>query len=283
MKKAVIFGAGQLGKKIYEDISGKYNVVAFLDNYEKRQGKEYKGIRVYKPEYIREIQYDNIFIGSMTGHDEMIEQMIRNNVDINKIDDSYSLGERKFKYKILSDFAKIVYGGGYSGSVAELGVFQGEYAKKINENFPDRMLYLFDTFTGFDQRDRNDQIDILSDSDNSSLYTACDYLEATTVDLVMDKMRYPEKCIVKKGYFPETAMDVNDKFIFVSIDVDLYKPTLEGLRYFWSKMVENGIIIIDDYFSYEGVRKAVHDFAKEEKQIIRMLPVGDSNNIILCK
>ncbi|MCM1154902.1 MAG: hypothetical protein NC392_06010 [Roseburia sp.] len=283
MKKAVIFGAGQLGKKIYGDICGKYNILAFLDNFEKRQGTEVEGVKVYKPEYIREMEYDCVFIGSMTGHDEMIEQMKEYGVDFNKIDDSYSLGVRTYKYDILSDFAKIVYGGGYTGNTAELGVFQGEYAKRINENFPDRKLYLFDTFTGFDQRDRNDQIDICSETDTSSLYDACDYLEATTVDLVLGRMKYPENCIVKKGYFPETAVNVEDKFIFVSLDVDLYKPTLEGLRYFWSRMAENGIIVIDDYFSYEGVKKAVYDFMKEEKQTVRMLPVGDNNNIILCK
>lgn len=48
-------------------------------------------------------------------------------------------------------------------------------------------------------------------------------------------------------------------------------------------MVENGIIVIDDYYSYDGVRKAVQDFISESHQKIRMLPVGDGNNIILCK
>ena len=283
MEKAVIFGAGQLGKKIYNDISNKYEVLAFFDNFEKRQGTEYEGIKIYKPEYMKKMQFDYIFIASMTGHDEMIEQILENGVDIGKIDDSYSLGERKYKHSILSDFAKIVYRWGYTGSVAELGVFQGEYSKRINEEFPDRKLYLFDTFSGFDQRDKNDGIDVLQSGDTASLYDACDYLEATTVDLVMKKMKFPEKCIIKQGYFPETAEGIDDKFVFVSIDVDLYKPTLEGLRFFWEKMVKNGIIIIDDYFSYEGVRKAVSDFISESKEVPRILPVGDSNNIILCK
>lgn len=242
MKKVVIFGAGQLGQKIYKDICGKCDILAFLDNFKKRQGAEYDGIRIYSPEHVKEMQFDYVYIGSMTGHDEMIEQLIEFGVDIEKIDDSYSMGERRFKYNILSDFAKIIYGDSkvnYQGSVAELGVFQGEYAKRINESFPDRKLYLFDTFTGFDQRDRNDQIDRMSDSNGSSLYNACDYLASTTVDLVMSKMKYPEKCVIKKGYFPETAADVDEKFVFVSIDVDLYKPTLEGIRFFgteWWKM-----------------------------------------------
>jgi len=283
MEKAVIFGAGQLGEKIYKEIYNKYDVIAFLDNFKNRQGTTYEDIEIYAPEKIKDIQFDCIFVGSATGHDEMIEQILQYGVDIRKIHDEYSLGTRIFKYNILSDFSKIVYEEGYAGNVAELGVFQGEYAKRINKNFPDRTLYLFDTFTGFDERDRDDQIDIITDGENTSLFDVCNYLEDTTVKRVMDKMQYPEKIIIKKGYFPETAVGIEDKFVFVSIDVDLYKPTIEGLRFFWDRMVQNGIIIIDDYYDYEGVRKAVRDFIRETKQVIRILPVGDSGNIILCK
>src|ERR1022692_3821606 len=39
------------------------------------------------------------------------------------------------------------------GSVAELGVYKGKFARYINQYFPKRSLYLFDTFEGFDNRD----------------------------------------------------------------------------------------------------------------------------------
>lgn len=39
------------------------------------------------------------------------------------------------------------------GSLAELGVYQGELAKYINKTFPDRELHLFDTFEGFCESD----------------------------------------------------------------------------------------------------------------------------------
>jgi len=43
------------------------------------------------------------------------------------------------------------------GATAELGVFQGKFAKKINRLFPERTLYLFDTFDGFSDVDyKND-------------------------------------------------------------------------------------------------------------------------------
>src|SRR5580700_1001732 len=39
------------------------------------------------------------------------------------------------------------------GNVAELGVYKGKFARYINQFFPDRSLYLLDTFEGFDNRD----------------------------------------------------------------------------------------------------------------------------------
>lgn len=54
-------------------------------------------------------------------------------------------------------------------------------------------------------------------------------------------------------------------FVFVSIDVDLYTPTYEGLRYFYSRIVKGGYIFIRDYnnFAYRGVKSAVKVFCEE--------------------
>lgn len=70
----------------------------------------------------------------------------------------------------------------------------------------------------------------------------------------------------KKGYFPQTAEGITDTFCFVNLDMDLYKPTLAGLNFFWEKM-ETGIILVHDYFSevYEGVKSAVESFVKENQ------------------
>ena len=42
---------------------------------------------------------------------------------------------------------------GVAGSIAELGVYQGELASVLNRLFADRKLYLFDTFEGFSNAD----------------------------------------------------------------------------------------------------------------------------------
>ncbi|MHB1270920.1 MAG: TylF/MycF/NovP-related O-methyltransferase [Thermoleophilia bacterium] len=154
--------------------------------------------------------------------------------------------------------AKEIYEKDVSGAVAELGVFRGRFAKKINEAFPDRALYLFDTFEGFDNRD------VPTEKINNYSEAAVD-LTGTSVELVISQMRYRDKCIVKKGYFPKTASDVNEEFAFVSIDTDLYKPIYEGLHFFYPKLSSGGYIFVHDYNNHEfkGAKQAVREFCDE--------------------
>lgn len=100
------------------------------------------------------------------------------------------------------------------GNVAELGVCTGGFAKFINTYFPNRLLYLFDTFKGFDKRD----VTIEQQKDFS---TGSQDFSNTSIESVLKIMPYREKCIPKKGYFPESAANVEDIFVFVSIDTDL--------------------------------------------------------------
>lgn len=90
-------------------------------------------------------------------------------------------------------------------------------------------------------------------------------------------MLHPEKCVLKKGYFPETAVDVNDQFCFVNLDMDLYQPMLAGLRFFYEKMCSGGVILMHDYFHPElpGVKQAVTEFEKERGLKLCKVPIGD--------
>jgi O-methyltransferase len=147
------------------------------------------------------------------------------------------------------------------GAVAELGVFKGDFAKRINIAFPDRKLYLFDTFDGFDERD------VKVELDNGYSNAGIKDFTSKSVDVVMKKMKHPNVCIVKKGYFPETTKDVdrNERFVFVSIDADLFEPIYNGLCYFFPRLEKGGYIFVHDYNAmiYTGTKAAVRKFAAE--------------------
>ena len=118
------------------------------------------------------------------------------------------------------------------GAVAELGVFRGDFAKEINKVFCNNKLYLFDTFEGFAESDCDIELE-----KEYAQKKRTGYFANTTEQLVLDKMKYPEQCCICKGFFPESAKGVEDEFLFVNLDADLYAPTSAGLEYFYPRMV----------------------------------------------
>lgn len=151
-----------------------------------------------------------------------------------------------------------VYDRSIAGAVAELGVYKGEFAERISAAFPDRTFYLFDTFTGFDSRDI-----IVDQKDDFS--TGKQDFSDTSVPAVLKRINHSSNCVVKQGFFPETATNVDDAFVFVSIDTDLYQPVYEGLKFFYPRLQKGGSIFVHDYNNdeYKGAKQAVRDFSAE--------------------
>jgi len=154
------------------------------------------------------------------------------------------------------------------GNVAELGVYKGKFARYINQYFPDRSFYLFDTFEGFDNRD-------VTGERQQRFSSGTQDFSDTSIESVLKQMPFANKCIPVKGFFPQSAKDVEDNFVFVSIDADLYDPIFSGLRFFYPKLVTGGYIFIHDFNNdnYRGARKAVEQFCFEQK--IGFVPIPD--------
>jgi O-methyltransferase len=155
------------------------------------------------------------------------------------------------------------------GSVAELGVYKGKFARYINHYFPDRKLYLFDTFKGFDKTDIQSEL-------QNTFSTGTQDFSNTSVKQVLSIMPFPGQCIIKEGYFPDTAIGLNEEFVFVSIDADLYEPIYNGLEYFYPRLQKGGYIFVHDYNNdaYKGAREAVTKFCT--KNGLNKLPLPDS-------
>jgi O-methyltransferase len=156
------------------------------------------------------------------------------------------------------------------GNVAELGVYQGQFAQLINATFPQKKLFLFDTFQGFSKEDFTvkDELDVMPsvihDFDN------------TSADKVLSIMPHKENCVIKKGYFPDTTAGCeNEIFCFVSIDADLFKPIYDGLVFFYDRLVKGGYIMVHDYNNsiYKGAKQAVKKFIAERN--ITIVPIAD--------
>jgi O-methyltransferase len=160
------------------------------------------------------------------------------------------------------------------GNLAEVGVFKGDFAKRLNLLFPNKKLYLFDTFEGFSEKD-------ISYEKMQQYSSGTQDFSSTSIELVRSKMKYPANCIFKKGYFPDTAFDVEDEFCFVSLDADLFLPIYEGLKFFYPRLVSKGYIFIHDFNNsgYPGARDAVIKFCSENQ--IGYTPIPDSGGTVV--
>jgi len=173
--------------------------------------------------------------------------------------------------------AQEIYENNVQGEVAELGVYKGQFAKYLNQVFPDRTLYLFDTFEGFDEKDINIELKNEFSKGNQDF-------SDTSVQSVLGKMMNRDKCIIKKGWFPDSLNGLEEKFCFVSLDADLYKPIYDGLEYFYPRLNKGGYIFIHDYNNkeYEGAKAAVREYCK--KNNISYVPLSDSwGSVIIAK
>ena len=184
--------------------------------------------------------------------------------------ESYVYADADFvRNSTLEMCAREIHSRNIQGAVAELGVFRGDYAKLINRAFPDRKLYLFDSFEGFHPTD----VDVDKEMGNKR---KMDQFSDTSERIVLKKMKYPQNCIVKKGFFPDSYQNVSEKFAFVSIDFDLYKPIYDGLCIMWDNMETGGFIFVHDYnnIAYPGSKKAVLQFCAERKA--PFVPLSDT-------
>jgi len=159
------------------------------------------------------------------------------------------------------------------GAAAELGVYRGFFARCINQLLPERTLYLFDSFEGFAQ-----------EANAAEAFQAAH--RNTAVEKVLAIMPSPETIIVKPGFFPESLEGLEERFCLVSLDVDFYQTTLDGLRYFWPRIEKGGYLLLHDWGSPKlpGVAKALADFEKELGSGIPAVPLCDvGGSLVLCK
>ena len=271
MKTMILIGAGQMGRAALRLVNRTTcEVTAFADNSKKLQGGTLCGLPILSVEEAAAQQPDVVLVA--VAGEERTEQMKAQLRALGYAGDLRTLAEyqqaldiRGAVFELLAERLAPL-----PGDLAELGVYRGEFAARMNRCFPDRTLYLFDTFEGFDARD----VSVETQSGYSRAAEG-DFAD-TSVELILSKMTAPEQVVVRKGYFPETIPEKETLFALVSLDADLYEPTLQGLRYFYPRLVSGGVILLHDYQNtrFSGVRAAVEDFEGECGRLL-LLPVGD--------
>ena len=266
MKKIMIFGAGQAGSMISNWINGGFELLGFIDNNPDLHGKYKDNKKIYSAKESIKMMPDIIVITVLNKEASEEIQLQLKLLDYKGV--IFNINDFKSYIDIrlasLRLIASEINEQKLEGEVAELGVYKGKFASEINRLFPSKKLYLFDTFEGFNSKDVN-----IENSHGYSKAKIGDFSD-TNMELVKNHLPYKEQAIFIKGYFPESVKEELPSFCFVSLDTDLYKPTYEGLKVFYPKLVKGGMIIIHDYNStqFSGVKEAVREFCIENNAFL---------------
>lgn len=138
-------------------------------------------------------------------------------------------------------------------------------------NSSDRRIFLFDTFEPF-------RIDPETGENDSARGVHEKY--ASSLDAVIENFAEWKNVNIVKGRIPETLSDsVIAKVAFLHIDLNHSIAECDSLRFFWPKIVDGGIVLLDDYGTDATQNEAMNSLAAEFG--VQILTTGSAQGIIL--
>lgn len=158
------------------------------------------------------------------------------------------------------------------GCVVECGVWRGGMSAGIAEILPNRKHYLFDSFEGLPEAKDIDGTKALQwqkNVDGKNYYNNC----AAEMGFAEEAMKMSSsKYELIKGWFNETlpSAQFEDEIIILRLDGDWYESTMDCFKNLYSKVATGGIVILDDYYTWDGCSRAVHDYLSSIKSVSRI-------------
>jgi O-methyltransferase len=172
------------------------------------------------------------------------------------------------------------------GAVVECGVWRGGSMHLVARTLlaigdTSRELYLFDTFDGMTPPTDKDVTyegkpvaDLLSSRPRTAKIWAVASLE--DVQQGFEEIPYPRERIhfvqgPVESTLPEQAPD---QIAILRLDTDWYESTRHELMTLYDRLSPGGVLIIDDYGSYQGARAAIEEFIEQTGARLLLLPIG---------
>lgn len=165
---------------------------------------------------------------------------------------------------------------GSPGAVVECGVWRGGMIAAAAKRIGDQCSYhLFDSFEG------------VPDAKEIDGESAQAWMQDNIVECCATEEEYAHEAMSKagvasievvKGWFSETLPKAvfPDKISILRLDADWYSSTAECLNFLYDRVKVGGVIILDDYFAWDGCSRALHDFLSLNKLADRIETVSRS-------
>ena len=180
----------------------------------------------------------------------------------------------------LVDVVKYVCNNKIPGSIIECGVWKGGSMMAVAKTLldlkqSDRDLYLFDTFEGmtkptdYDQKMHATEKAIvkfgkekISEDSSSWCRSPLDDVKKAVYSVGYDK----KKIHFIKGKVEDTIPEkAPEEISLLRLDTDWYESTRHELEHLFPHISKGGVILIDDYDTWKGVKKAVDEYISNNK------------------
>jgi len=183
--------------------------------------------------------------------------------------------ERMYSLYVSVDY---ILSNNIPGAFVECGVWRGGSAMLIakmlvNRAIYDRKIYLYDTFEGMSEPTSDDitwngdsastLLDATKNSKEDSVWCLASMITVKTnlalTNYNEDNIHYIEGKV--EDTLPATLPD--EGIALLRLDTDWYESTKHELKHLFPKVVQCGVLIVDDYGHWEGSRKATDEYFQE--------------------
>jgi hypothetical protein len=192
------------------------------------------------------------------------------------------------------------------GCIIECGVESGNFEhiwiNELMKNNSVRDIYLFDTFGGLVEPTEYDYTckdaklyqmnkdevyttwknNVIDEKVNNWCYTPLDKVKQR-----LNSTGYPENNLhYVVGDVMETLKDkttIPEKIAILRLDTDWYESSKYELEQMYDNVVKGGIIIFDDYYHWDGQRRATDDFFKNRNINYNFVNIGNFKTAAIIK
>lgn len=154
-----------------------------------------------------------------------------------------------------------------SGDIVEFGCFRGVSAlvmqKFLDENNIKKTIHVYDSFEGLPAWTKEDR--------GSAFKKGFFHSASEKKVLQLFKRHSLKPPIIHAGWFSDISPEeIPEQICFAHLDGDLYRSILDSLRLTYPKVVENGVVVIDDYLykGFPGAKIATKRFLTDKPEIL---------------
>jgi O-methyltransferase len=152
-----------------------------------------------------------------------------------------------------------------NGAIIECGTWKGGMSAALVEvGGPARKYYFFDSFEGLPSAepiDGQSAIDYQADTSNPEYFDNC-RASMDDIKAALSLTNCPASQItIIPGFFEQSFKGFEPpQTAVLRLDADWYSSTILCLEKFWNHVLPGGLILIDDYYAWDGCARAVHEF-----------------------